>query len=83
VDRSVKFTVELVNGVVLFAVKSATGRLVVATQLMEDAQPDETVEPSEWKTKVSEPVALFAVTVPGEVVPQYVPIKGDATLLPL
>lgn len=51
------------------------------TQLMLAANPGDVMITSEVNTKVKQP--LVAVTVPGDVVPVNVPIKGEDVLGPL
>ncbi len=51
-------------------------------QLIVACQPISVTEPSEVNPKVRQPLALVAVTMPGEIVPSNVPIGGATLLLP-
>jgi hypothetical protein len=51
-------------------------------QPMLASQPGFVTDPSLWNTNVRDPLALFAITVPGEFVPQYVPSKVAEVLFP-
>lgn len=59
-----------------------TAGVAVVTQLTEADQPGAPVVPSVVKRKVSWPVALVAVMVPGLMVPVKMLITGDEVLGP-